>query len=162
MLRCLREVCADGQLLVDLFVNYDCDLDSSNLFERLVNGLVKMAQAALPVNADSQQVSVSCALLALSCSADRGAANWHTATKAWLLLINCLHAYLPVRPYIRTNVRPSVWLQVQQEQWLRQEALQCLASSAEALLKWYRQMSGLANALAALPGSSGGAVAVDM
>jgi hypothetical protein len=56
VLRCLREVCADGQLLVDLFVNYDCDLDSSNLFERLVNGLVKMAQAALPVNADSQQV----------------------------------------------------------------------------------------------------------
>lgn len=44
MLRCLREVCADGQLLVDLFVNYDCDLGSSNLFERLVNGLVKMAQ----------------------------------------------------------------------------------------------------------------------
>ena len=51
VLRCLREVCADGQLLVDLFVNYDCDLDSSNLFERMVNGLVKMAQAALPVNA---------------------------------------------------------------------------------------------------------------
>ena len=47
VLRCLREVCADGQLLVDLFVNYDCDLDSSNLFERLVNGLVKMAQYSL-------------------------------------------------------------------------------------------------------------------
>lgn len=56
VLRCLREVCADGQLLVDLFVNYDCDLGSSNLFERLINGLVKMAQAALPVNTDSQQV----------------------------------------------------------------------------------------------------------
>lgn len=102
VLRCLREVCADGQLLVDLFVNYDCDLDSSNLFERMVNGLVKMAQAALPVNADSQQV--------------------------------------------------------QQEQWLRQEALQCLASAAEALLRWYRQMSGLANA-AALPGGSAAAAA---
>jgi hypothetical protein len=46
--------------------------------------------------------------------------------------------------------------QVQQEQWLRQEALQCVASAAEALLKWYRQMSGLANALAtaALTGGS--------
>jgi hypothetical protein len=40
VLRCLREVTSDGQLLVDLFVNYDCDLNSSNLFERLVNGLV--------------------------------------------------------------------------------------------------------------------------
>jgi len=42
VLRCLREVCSDGQLLVDLFVNYDCDLNSSNLFERLVNGLVSV------------------------------------------------------------------------------------------------------------------------
>ncbi len=40
----LTEVCRDGQLLVDLFVNYDCDLESSNLFERMVNGLVKLAQ----------------------------------------------------------------------------------------------------------------------
>lgn len=48
--------------------------------------------------------------------------------------------------------------QVQQEQWLRQEALQCLAAAAEALLKWYRQMSGLANAV--LPGAA--AVGVDM
>lgn len=86
VLRCLREVCADGQLLVDLFVNYDCDLGSSNLFERLVTGLVKMAQAALPATADQQQL--------------------------------------------------------QQEQWLRQEALQCLASATEALLEWYRESSG--------------------
>ena len=34
----------DGQLLVDLFVNYDCDLESSNLFERLVATLVRVAQ----------------------------------------------------------------------------------------------------------------------
>ncbi|KIZ07158.1 Brefeldin A-inhibited guanine nucleotide-exchange protein 2, partial [Monoraphidium neglectum] len=81
VLRCLREVCCEGQLLVDLFVNYDCDLNSSNIFERLINGLVKMAQAPLTQGAD------------------------HTA--------------------------------VQQEQWLRQEALQCLSSAAEGLLTWY-------------------------
>lgn len=92
VLRCLREVCADGQLLVDLFVNYDCDLGSSNLFERLVNGLVKMAQASLPVAADQQQIA--------------------------------------------------------QEQWLRQEALQCLASAAEALFKWYRNTTGQGGAAA--------------
>lgn len=40
----LTEICRDGQLLVDLFVNFDCDLESSNLFERMVNGLVKVAQ----------------------------------------------------------------------------------------------------------------------
>lgn len=47
VLRCLRDLCRDGQLLLDLFVNFDCDLESSNLFERLVNSLVRQAQ--LPV-----------------------------------------------------------------------------------------------------------------
>lgn len=50
VLRCLRELVSDGQLLVDLFVNYDCDLESSNLFERLVNGLVKLAQQPVTVS----------------------------------------------------------------------------------------------------------------
>jgi len=38
ILRCLKEQCSDGQLLVDLFVNYDCDLEGSNIFERMVIG----------------------------------------------------------------------------------------------------------------------------
>ena len=41
LLSCLRVLCADAQLLVDVFVNFDCDLDSGNLFERLVNSLVR-------------------------------------------------------------------------------------------------------------------------
>jgi hypothetical protein len=44
VLKCLKEQCNDGQLLVDLFVNYDCDLEGSNLFERMVSGLVRIAQ----------------------------------------------------------------------------------------------------------------------
>ena len=31
VLRCLEAQCSDGQLLVDLFVNYDCDLEVSAL-----------------------------------------------------------------------------------------------------------------------------------
>lgn len=58
VLRCLRELVSDGQLLVDLFVNYDCDLESSNLFERLVNGLVKLAQ--LPVSVSAGQCLTGC------------------------------------------------------------------------------------------------------
>lgn len=27
MLRCIQAMCEDGQLLVDVFVNYDCDLE---------------------------------------------------------------------------------------------------------------------------------------
>jgi hypothetical protein len=105
VLRCLRELCADGQLLIDLFVNYDCDLDGSNLFERLISGLVKMAQAALPHGADA-------------------AAQ-------------------------------------QQEQWLRQEALQCVASAAEALWRWHRERaaSGAAALQAAAAAAEGLAAA---
>ena len=51
LLMCLHKLCGDAQLLVDMFVNFDCDLDSSNLFERLVNSLVRVAQG-LPGVAD--------------------------------------------------------------------------------------------------------------
>jgi len=44
VLQSLQQHCMDPQLLVDLFINYDCDLESSNIFERTVNTLVKMAQ----------------------------------------------------------------------------------------------------------------------
>ena len=37
-------VCADAQCIVDIYVNYDCDLSSANIFDRLVNDLSKIAQ----------------------------------------------------------------------------------------------------------------------
>lgn len=32
----LEKVCKDPQTLVDVYVNYDCDLEAPNLFERMV------------------------------------------------------------------------------------------------------------------------------
>jgi guanine nucleotide-exchange factor len=32
----LEKVCKDSQMLADLFVNYDCDLEAPNLYERMV------------------------------------------------------------------------------------------------------------------------------
>ena len=46
VLRLLQPCCLDGQLLIDLFVNYDCDLENSNLFERLLLCLVRKAQGS--------------------------------------------------------------------------------------------------------------------
>ncbi|GAB4844373.1 Brefeldin A-inhibited guanine nucleotide-exchange protein 2 [Ancistrocladus abbreviatus] len=40
----LEKLCEDSQILVDIFINYDCDVNSSNIFERMVNGLLKTAQ----------------------------------------------------------------------------------------------------------------------
>lgn len=39
----LRSV-LDAQCVVDIYVNYDCDLNAANIFERLVNDLSKIAQ----------------------------------------------------------------------------------------------------------------------
>uniref|UniRef100_A0ACD5XJH9 Uncharacterized protein n=1 Tax=Avena sativa TaxID=4498 RepID=A0ACD5XJH9_AVESA len=44
VLRFLEKLCGDSQILVDIFINYDCDVHSSNIFERMVNGLLKTAQ----------------------------------------------------------------------------------------------------------------------
>ncbi|XP_009413775.2 brefeldin A-inhibited guanine nucleotide-exchange protein 2 [Musa acuminata AAA Group] len=43
-----EKLCVDSQILVDIFINYDCDVHSSNIFERIVNGLLKTAQGPPP------------------------------------------------------------------------------------------------------------------
>ena len=37
-------MCADSQVLVDLYVNYDCDLEAADLFERTLLTLVALLQ----------------------------------------------------------------------------------------------------------------------
>ncbi|KAH7282739.1 hypothetical protein KP509_35G045800 [Ceratopteris richardii] len=46
VLRMLQNVCKDSQMLADIFVNYDCDLEATNLFERMVRALSRMAQGS--------------------------------------------------------------------------------------------------------------------
>ncbi|XVE76987.1 hypothetical protein DITRI_Ditri13aG0025400 [Diplodiscus trichospermus] len=48
VLRFLDKLCLDSQIFVDIFINYDCDVNSSNIFERMVNGLLKTAQGVPP------------------------------------------------------------------------------------------------------------------
>lgn len=43
VLNLLEKISQDPQLIIDVFVNYDCDVDSPNIFERIVNGLSKTA-----------------------------------------------------------------------------------------------------------------------
>nr|GMC77339.1 brefeldin A-inhibited guanine nucleotide-exchange protein 5 [Ipomoea batatas] len=54
VLRMLEKVCKDSKMLVDLYVNYDCELKSPNLFEHTATTLSKIAQ-----NADSNSVASS-------------------------------------------------------------------------------------------------------
>ncbi|EFJ50436.1 hypothetical protein VOLCADRAFT_80189 [Volvox carteri f. nagariensis] len=83
VLRCLKELCHDGQLLLDLFVNFDCDLDSSNLFERLVNSLVRQAQQPVQVRGGGRGVYSSSALA----TAEQGLRQ-----EALLCLVNAMEA----------------------------------------------------------------------
>ncbi|KAJ4835000.1 Brefeldin A-inhibited guanine nucleotide-exchange protein 5 [Turnera subulata] len=57
VLRMLEKVCKDPQMLVDVYVNYDCDLEAPNLFERMVTTLSKMAQGTQ--SADPNSVALS-------------------------------------------------------------------------------------------------------
>ena len=69
VIRCLRAQCESGQLLVDLFVNYDCDLEGQNLFERMVLALVRLAQGNVPQDATAQVIAEEQAMrLAVSCA----------------------------------------------------------------------------------------------
>ncbi|KAJ8751100.1 hypothetical protein K2173_016281 [Erythroxylum novogranatense] len=61
VLRMLEKVCKDPQMLVDVYVNYDCDLEAPNLFERMVTTLSKIAQGTQ--SADPNSVALSQATL---------------------------------------------------------------------------------------------------
>lgn len=47
-LESLKVICGNAQLMADLFVNYDCNLQASNLFERTTKGVARIIQAAPP------------------------------------------------------------------------------------------------------------------
>lgn len=44
VLQVLYQVCKNPQTLVDIFVNYDCDLEGKDIFERMVYDLSRVAQ----------------------------------------------------------------------------------------------------------------------
>ncbi|CAI9104846.1 OLC1v1003623C4 [Oldenlandia corymbosa var. corymbosa] len=48
VLSLLDRISQDSQLVIDVFVNYDCDVDAPNIFERTVNGLLKTALGPPP------------------------------------------------------------------------------------------------------------------
>ncbi|KAK8508569.1 hypothetical protein V6N13_130656 [Hibiscus sabdariffa] len=48
VLNLLEKIVGDSQNIIDIFVNYDCDVDSPNIFERIVNGLLKTALGPPP------------------------------------------------------------------------------------------------------------------
>ena len=44
VIQALTRICDDAQSVVDIYVNYDCDLAAANIFERLINDLSRLGQ----------------------------------------------------------------------------------------------------------------------
>lgn len=78
VIQALTRICADAQSVVDMYVNYDCDLSAANLFERLVNDLSKIAQGRQAVEfgvSPNQEKSMrirglECTVFILKCMVD--------------------------------------------------------------------------------------------
>eukprot|EP00058_Branchiostoma_floridae_P024484 XP_002609974.1 hypothetical protein BRAFLDRAFT_124394 [Branchiostoma floridae] len=58
VIQALTRICADAQSVVDIYLNYDCDLTAANIFERLVNDLTRIAQGrgAIELGATPNQI----------------------------------------------------------------------------------------------------------
>ncbi|KAL9687797.1 hypothetical protein QQ045_032204 [Rhodiola kirilowii] len=57
VLRMLEKICKDPQMLVDIYVNYDCDLEAPNMFERMATALSKVAQGTQKADPSSAAVA---------------------------------------------------------------------------------------------------------
>ena len=86
-LRCLARVAADGQLLVDLFLNFDCDVEAASLVERTVAALARAAappdgSSTAAVAAAPEEAALRSAAAACLASLPRSLADWVDADAA--------------------------------------------------------------------------------
>jgi brefeldin A-inhibited guanine nucleotide-exchange protein len=80
VLDALISMCSDPQCIVDIFVNYDCDLQSTNIFERIVTLLSKIAQTKGQANSNDVAAKIrernlrlrgfECLVVILKCMVD--------------------------------------------------------------------------------------------
>lgn len=52
VLRVIKSMAEHGDLLLDIFVNYDCDIQGANLYERMVRTLIKLALGGRYLSSD--------------------------------------------------------------------------------------------------------------
>eukprot|EP00741_Cyanophora_paradoxa_P005196 tig00000852_g5036.t1 len=64
----LQRICQEPQTVVDIFLNYDCDLEALDIFERMVNDLSKIAQTKV----DPEKAEVAPAEVELKVAGLRG------------------------------------------------------------------------------------------
>lgn len=97
VLQVLTKICADAQCIVNIYVNYDCNIKAANIFERLVIDLSKIAQGSCPSlemtnNKDSTQQQMQMRIKGLEClvSLLKGMVEWSKDLYTDPNQLNCL------------------------------------------------------------------------
>eukprot|EP01132_Coremiostelium_polycephalum_P005033 gene5033-6263_t len=62
VLQVLSHICENSQILVDLYVNYDCSLTSKDVFQKTIEDLSKMAQVVIQENKLNELKVKNCSL----------------------------------------------------------------------------------------------------
>ncbi|KAK6162478.1 hypothetical protein DH2020_002319 [Rehmannia glutinosa] len=68
VLRFLEKLCVDSQILIDIFLNYDCDVNASNIFERVPPGVASTLQP--PQDVTMKLEAMKCLVAILKCMGD--------------------------------------------------------------------------------------------
>ncbi|VAI45068.1 unnamed protein product [Triticum turgidum subsp. durum] len=119
VLNLLEDICKESQVLIDIFVNYDCDVDAPNIFERL-SGNDLLDQQPLP-RQGSYDIFVS-----YDCDVD--------APNVFGRIVNgLLKTALGVTPGATTTLTPV------QDQTFRTESVKCLATILKSMGSWMDQ-----------------------
>ncbi|GAM29145.1 hypothetical protein SAMD00019534_123210 [Acytostelium subglobosum LB1] len=85
-LQVMSHVCKNSQILIDLYVNYDCSLGSKDIFQRMVEDLSKIAQTVVndskPYEIKVKNAGLDC-LVSLLKALDDGLTSKKEALQAW-------------------------------------------------------------------------------
>ncbi|PRP79080.1 brefeldin A-inhibited guanine nucleotide-exchange protein 2-like [Planoprotostelium fungivorum] len=66
VLQVLLQICKNPQALVDIFINYDCDIDSKDVYERIINDLSRIAHGRHTLGGDPSS-EMKLKILGLEC-----------------------------------------------------------------------------------------------
>lgn len=138
VLHVLDKLCADSQILVDIFLNYDCDVNSSNIFERyFLFHSVQMQTLRFHL----EMISIH-ALVSLPFGAFNISSSFHVWLFICLNLDTCYgcNSFRTVNGLFKTaqGVPPgsATSLLPPQEATLKHEAMKCLVAILRSMGDW--------------------------
>lgn len=126
MLKAVLFAHTDAQCVVDIYVNYDCDLNAANIFERLVNDLSKIAQGR-----SGQELGMTPLQVYVLCHCDLLFSTLCSKSAGVFFVLQAI------------QIKACWWLRsfdFLQELSLRKKGLECLVSILKCMVEWSKDM----------------------